>query len=315
MLASGVAQSSTSRGIKREIEDDDDGWMRPSKRFLIDETLEMDEEDVFTVGGGGMEPEHGYAIRPPPIPAVTGAPSASPALNFALALNPVTVPMSATVAEPLAILTPTTLDTLMPTVPTVATSAPVLDSVVPIAAPTVATSAPILDSVAPTAAPTVVTSAPALESLVPTAAVTSTPVATVTPIADPLIATVPTLSPISGPTLALVPSATQGPPLIPNPTPLDTARLRSLDEFNTSLLPDLHNLMETLRWGCPSHYLLGINDPWEHRAGSCSMDKCNNRDAGWKSWRRFFFRENICWGCGVERDVSSSFHRSSASLT
>lgn len=301
MLATAVTQSSSSRGIKREIEDDDDGWMRPSKRLLIDETLEMDEEDVFTVGGGGTEPEHGYAIRPPPVPAVARAPSAPPALNFAIALNPVTVPMATTVAEPLAILTSTTLDTLVPTpaVPTVAISAAVLDSVVPIA-PT------------PMSAPTVVTSAPALEPIIPIAptpmsASPPPPVATVTPIADPLIATVPTLSPISGPTLAIVPSVT--------PAPLDTARLRSLDEFNTSLLPDLHNLMETLRWGCPSHYLLGINDPWEHRAGSCTLDKCNNRDAGWKSWRRFYFSENICWGCGVERDVSSSFRGSSASLT
>jgi hypothetical protein len=83
---------------------------------------------------------------------------------------------------------------------------------------------------------------------------------------------------------------------------------QALKDLNMSLLPGLHDMMEALRWTCPNHYMLGIEEPMEHRATTCSLGKCNNSDEGWKTWRKgLHFSDGCCYGCGVEGHVSFHF--------
>jgi hypothetical protein len=72
-------------------------------------------------------------------------------------------------------------------------------------------------------------------------------------------------------------------------------------------LRDLKELMDTLKWGCPTHYMFGDNDPVEHRATTCSYRLCGYTDAGWKAWRSgITFAKGQCWGCGIDNEVSLS---------
>jgi len=115
-----------------------------------------------------------------------------------------------------------------------------------------------------------------------------------------------TSTPVSVPSLPLAsivsPPAVSAPIL---PAPVVTPAIAALDSLNISLMPALHDLMETLRWGCPNHYILGIDEPMEHKATTCSLGKCNNSDEGWKTWRKgLHFMDGCCFGCGVENNVS-----------
>jgi hypothetical protein len=113
-------------------------------------------------------------------------------------------------------------------------------------------------------------------------------------------------------------SSTVSPPAVaPAPTNLPTtvvspaiAAAQALNNLNMSLMPALHDMMEALRWTCPNHYILGIEDPVEHKATTCTLGKCNNSDDGWKTWRKgLHFIDGCCYGCGVEKDVSFFFDR------
>jgi hypothetical protein len=83
-----------------------------------------------------------------------------------------------------------------------------------------------------------------------------------------------------------------------------------LHRLNISLLPALHDMMEALQWGCPNHYILGIEEPMEHKATTCPLGKSNNSDDAWKKWRAgLHFSDGCCYGCGIDKDVSCFFDR------
>lgn len=143
----------------------------------------------------------------------------------------------------------------------------------------------------------------------PTPAVSSTPAAIISS-TQTLAVSSTTASSASSTSV----SAVSSPPTISSAeviSPANTA-VKTLNDLNTSLMPELHDMMEALRWSCPNHYMLGIEEPMEHKATTCTLGKCNNSDESWKVWRKgLHFVDRCCYGCGVEMEVSFFFDQSS----